>query len=93
MKDTIYVKAIQILRLIEDAESKIKKMYEDDIPHVGYFAEYTVEEFVNILELTDLQLEYLENNIQAIFESNLWCWHNLIPTVFNGNIIIIQQGS
>ena len=93
MKEVIYVKAIQILKLIEDAESKIEKMYEDDIHHVGYFAEYTVEEFVNILELTDLQIEYLENNIQAIFESNLWCWHNLIPTVFNDNIMIIQQGS
>ena len=93
MKDTIYVKAIQILKLIEDAESKIKKMYEDDIHHNSYFAEYTVEEFVNILELTDLQLEYLENNIQAIFESNLWYWHNLTPTVFNDNIMIIQQGS
>ena len=93
MKDTIYVKAIQILKLIEDAESKIEKMYKDDILHSGYFAEYTVEEFVNILELTDLQLEYLENNIQAIFESNLWHWHNLTPTVFNDNIMIIQQGS
>ena len=93
MKDTIYVKAIQILKLIEDAKSKIEKMYEDDILHSGYFAEYTVEEFVNILELTDLQLEYLENNIQAIFESNLWHWYNLIPTVFNDHIMIIQQGS
>ena len=93
MKEVIYVKATQILKLIEDAESKIEKMYEDDIHHVGYFAEYTVEEFVNILELTDLQIEYLENNIQAIFESNLWCWHNLIPTVFNDHIMIIQQGS
>ena len=93
MKDTIYVKAIQILKLIEDAKSKIEKMYEDDIHHVGYFAEYTVEEFVNILELTDLQIEYLENNIQAIFESNLWCWHSLMPTIFNDHIMIIQQGS
>ena len=93
MKDTIYVKAIQILKLIEDAKSKIEKMYEDDILHSGYFAEYTVEEFVNILELTDLQLEYLENNIQAIFESNLWHWHSLIPTIFNDHIMIIQQGS
>ena len=93
MKDTIYVKAIQILRLIEDAESKIKKMYKDDILHSGYFAEYTVEEFVNILELTDLQIEYLENNIQAIFESNLWHWHSLMPTIFNDHIMIIQQGS
>ena len=93
MKDTIYVKAIQILKLIEDAKSKIEKMYEDDIHHVGYFAEYTVEEFVNILELTDLQLEYIQDNIQAIFESNLWHWYNLIPTVFNDNIMIIEQGS
>ena len=93
MKEVIYVKATQILKLIEDAESKIKKMYEDDIHHVGYFAEYTVEEFVNILELTDLQIEYLENNIQAIFESNLWCWHSLMPTIFNDHIMIIQQGS
>ena len=93
MKEVIYVKAIQILKLIEDAERKIEVMYEDDMPHSGYFAEYTVEEFVNILELTDLQLEYLENNIQAIFESNLWHWHNLIPTVFNDHIMIIQQGS
>ena len=93
MKDTIYVKATQILRLIEDAERKIQDMYKDDIPHVGYFAQYTVEEFVNILELTDLQMEYLENNIQAIFESNLWCWHNLTPTVFNDNIMIIQKGN
>ena len=93
MKEVIYVKATQILKLIEDAESKIEKMYEDDIHHVGYFAEYTVEEFVNILELTDLQIEYLENNIQAIFESNLWQWHNLTPTVFNDNIMIIQHGS
>ena len=43
MKDTIYVRATQILKLIEDAESKIKKMYEDDMHHAGYFAEYTVE--------------------------------------------------
>ena len=93
MKETIHVRATQILKLIENAESKIEKMYEDDIPHTGYFAEYTVEEFVNILELTDLQLEYLENNIQAIFESNLWQRHNLTPTVFNDNIMIIQQGS
>ena len=93
MKDTIYVKATRILRLIEDAERKIQDMYEDDIHHAGYFAEYTVEEFVNILELTDLQLEYLENNIQAIFESNLWHWYNLIPTVFNDHIMIIEQGS
>ena len=93
MKEVIYVKATQILKLIEDAESKIKKMYEDDIPHVGYFTEYTVEEFVDILKLTDLQMEYLENNIQAIFESNLFLWHNLTPTVFNDNIMIIQQGS
>ena len=93
MKDTIYVKAIQILKLIEDAERKIQDMYKDDILHSGYFAEYTVEEFVNILELTDLQLEYLENNIQAIFESNLWHWHSLIPIVFNDHIMIIQQGS
>lgn len=93
MKDTIYVKAIQILKLIEDAESKIEKMYEDDIPHTGYFAEYTVEEFVKILELTALQVEYIEDNIQAIFESNLWHWHNLTPTVFNDHIMIIQQGS
>ena len=93
MKEVIYVKAIQILKLIEDAESKIEKMYEDDILHSGYFAEYTVEEFVNILELTDLQMEYLENNIQAIFESNLWYWHSLMPTIFNDHIMIIQQGS
>ena len=93
MKEVIYVKVTQILKLIEDAESKIEKMYEDDMHHVGYFAEYTLEEFVNILELTDLQLEYLENNIQAIFESNLWPWHNLTPTVFNDHIMIIQQGS
>ena len=53
----------------------------------------TLEEFVNILELTALQLEYIEDNIQAIFESNLWHWHNLTPTVFNDNIMIIQQGS
>ena len=93
MKEVIYVKAIQILKLIEDAKSKIEKMYEDDMPHMGYFAQYTVEEFVNILELTDLQIEYLENNIQAIFESNLWHWHSLMPTIFNDHIIIIQQGS
>ena len=93
MKEVIYVKAIQILKLIEDAERKIQDMYKDDILHSGYFAEYTVEEFVNILELTDLQLEYLENNIQVIFESNLWYWHSLIPTIFNDHIMIIQQGS
>ena len=93
MKDTIYVRATQILKLIEDAESKIKKMYEDDIPHVGYFAQYTLDEFIDILELTDLQMEYLENNIQVIFESNLWYWHSLIPTIFNDHIMIIQQGS
>ena len=93
MKDTIYVRATQILKLIEDAESKIEKMYEDDIHHVGYFAEYTLDEFIDILELTDLQMEYLENNIQAIFESNLWHWHSLIPIVFNDHIMIIQQGS
>ena len=39
------------------------------------------------------EIEYLENNIQAIFESNVWCWHSLMPTVFNDNIMIIQQGS
>ena len=93
MKDTIYVRATQILKLIEDAESKIKKMYEDDIPHVEYFAQYTLDEFIDILELTDLQMEYLENNIQVIFESNLWYWHSLIPTIFNDHIMIIQQGS
>ena len=93
MKEVIYVKAIQILKLIEDAERKIQDMYKDDILHSGYFAEYTVEEFVNILELTDLQMEYLENNIQVIFESNLWHWHNLTPTVFNDNIMIIQKGN
>lgn len=93
MKEVIHVRATQILKLIEDAESKIEKMYEDDIAHTGYFAEYTVEEFVNILELTDLQLEYIQDNIQAIFESNLWHWHNLTPTVFNDNIMIIQKGN
>ena len=93
MKESIYVRATQILKLIENAESKIEKMYEDDIPHTGYYVEYTVEEFVNILELTALQVEYIEDNIQAIFESNLWHWHNLTPTVFNDNIMIIQQGS
>ena len=93
MKETVYVRATQILRLIEDAERKIQDMYEDDILHNSYFAEYTVEEFVNILELTDLQMEYLEGNIQAIFESNLWHWHSLIPTIFNDHIMIIQQGS
>ena len=93
MKEVIYVKAIQILKLIEDAERKIQDMYKDDILHNSYFAEYTVEEFVNILELTDLQMEYLENNIQVIFESNLWYWHSLIPTIFNDHIMIIQQGS
>ena len=93
MKETIYVKATQILKLIEDTESKIEKMYEDDIAHTRYFAEYTVEEFVNILGLTDLQVDYIEDNIQAIFESNLWHWHNLTPTVFNDNIMIIQQGN
>lgn len=93
MKETVYVRATQILRLIEDAERKIQDMYKDDILHSGYFAIYTVEEFVNILELTDLQLEYLPDGIQAIFESNLWYWHSLIPTIFNDHIIIIQQGS
>ena len=93
MKEVIYVKAIQILKLIEDAERKIQDMYKDDILHSGYFAEYTVEEFVNILELTELQLEYLENNIQAIFESKLWYWYLLMSTIFNDHIMIIQQVS
>ena len=31
MKEVIYVKATQILKLIEDAESKIEKMYEETL--------------------------------------------------------------